>query len=438
MSDPKTSPETAVTSDPEASPETAVTGDPETSPETAVTGDPETSPETAVTSDPEASPETAVTSDPEASPETAVTSDPEASPEATVTRRRRRRRPWLWLLLLVVLVLLALAGGVVRYGWPPRLSGQQAQQTQKMQQMQQQFQALHNEVAKAQDAVQSLRHDLATATASVDSNHKAVDSNHKAISTLDQNAKGLQDSVGHLRNQISGGSQSVQLGAVERLLLMANDEIQLARDPVTADHALAAADRRLATLDSPRLFALRQVIAQERAVLKAVDEPDLAATALTLTQLIEQIPQLPLRTQPYAIKQELPDPTADHTQSQGGFARSWQNIGIALRSLFHLRRTDRPIEPMLTQAQATLAGQILSLRLDTARTALVQRNTQIYRSALDSAQHGLKLYYRVDAPSVQGQLDQLTKLSTLELNPPLPDISYSVGLLRELRDNPPS
>jgi len=390
--------------------------------------DPKTSPETAVTGDSEASPETTVTGDPEASPETTVTGDPEASPETTVTRRRR---PWLWLLLLVVLVFLALVGVIVRYGWPPRLSGQQAQQTQQTQQMQQQFQALHSEVAKAQDAVQSLRHDLATATAS-------VDSNHKAISTLDQNVKGLQDSVGHLGNQISGGSQSVQLGAVERLLLMANDEIQLARDPVTADHALAAAGRRLATLDSPRLYALRKAIAQERAVLKAIDEPDLTATALTLAQLIEQIPQLPLRTQPYAIKQELPDPTTDHTQSQGGFARSWQDIGIALRSLFHLRRTDRPIEPMLTQAQATLAGQILSLRLDTARTALVQRNTQIYRSALDSAQHELKLYYRVDAPSVHDQLDQLAKLSTLELNPPLPDISYSVDLLHTLRDNPPS
>lgn len=343
-------------------------------------------------------------------------SDPKSSPE---TSKPRRRRPWLWLLLFIVLVLLALAGWAGWFGWQLWQSGQQAQQ--------QQFGTLHSEVTQAHSEIQSLRQKLATATAS-------ANGDSQAIATLQQNVKNIGTSVDNLDNLVSGGRQRVQLDVVEQLLLIANSEVQLAHDPITAAHALTAADNHLAALNSPRLFELRKAIAQERAALKTVDAPDLTAAALSLSQLIEQVPQLPLRTQPHPLKETLPQ--ADHTKDEGWFTRGLQRIGAALRSLFHVRRTDHPIEPMLTQAQAPLVGQVLTLRLDTARAALVQRNTKVYRSELDSAQQWLQRYYREDDPSVQHQLDQLAKLAALDLNPPLPDISHSVELLRSLRDQP--
>lgn len=349
-------------------------------------------------------------------------SNPEASSE-TANRRRRQPPLWSWL-LLVVLVILVLAGWGSWRGWQLWQAQQQTQQNQ--------FRTLSAQLEHTRGELKSLR-------SRIDAADNRAHQNDQSLTALQGRVDGIGHSVDSLGKVIGGGRQRVQMDEVEQLLLIANDEVQLVHDPVTARRALTAADNRLAAMDSPRLFDLRKAISQELAALNAVNEPDLTATALSLSQLIEHLPQQPLRAQPQAFKSAAPATaqasTNASTQAQGWFSRSWHRIGSALGSLFRLRRTDHPIQPMLTAAQAPLVGEVLRLRLDTARTALIDRNTQLYRSELDSAQQWLKRYYRIDDPAVKNGLLQLAQMAALDLNPPLPDISQSLELLRSLREN---
>lgn len=345
-------------------------------------------------------------------------SDPKASPD-TANTRRRQPPLWLWLLLVLLAILVLVGWGSWR-GWQLWQAQQRAQQDQ--------FRTLNTQIEHTRSELKSLRSRVSDATSHT---HQ----NDESLTALQSRVDDIGRSVDSLGKLIGGGRQRLQMDEVEQLLLTANDEVLLAHDPVTARHALTAADNRLAAMDSPRLFDLRKAISQELAALNAVNEPDLTAAALSLSQLIDQLPQRPLRTQPQAFKNVAPTTTQTSTQAQGWFSRGWHRIGSALRSLFYLRRTDHPIQPMLTAAQAPLVGEVLRLRLDTARTALVEHNTQLYRSELNSAQQWLKRYYRIDDPAVQNGLQQLSQLSALDLNPPLPDIGQSLELLRSLRDN---
>jgi len=354
---------------------------------------------------------------------TAASDSPASAPSTRATRRRLALGLWL---LLVLVAALALAGWA---GWRGWLALQATLQTQ--------HEALH----QVESRLQTTRSDLDTLQAKLADARQTSRHDSLRIAGLQGRVEDVERSVGTLGNVVSGGRQRVQLDVVEQLLLSANDAVQLAHDPVTARRALAAADARLGQLDSPRLFALRKTLAQERAALKAVDEPDLTAAGVKLGQLIDASAKLPLSVQPHPSTPAPVDhgggggnrsgSTAD--DAGGWLQRGTRRVLHALRALFHVRRTDHPIEPMLSAQQTPLVGIVLALRLESARGALLRRDTTLYRSALKSAADWLHTYYRVDAPAVGGALDTLRQLAALDLDPPLPDISASVEQLRALR-----
>src|SRR3546814_237970 len=100
--------------------------------------------------------------------------------------------------------------------------------------------------------------------------------------------------VGQLKEELAGGRAHFELAAIEQLLLLANDRLQIARDVPSAIVAINEADARLAALKGPRLFPVRQILSKEKAALQSVTLPDYAGAALTLSSLIERAPRLPL------------------------------------------------------------------------------------------------------------------------------------------------
>ena len=107
------------------------------------------------------------------------------------------------------------------------------------------------------------------------------------------------------------------------------------------------------------------------------------------------------------------------------------------QAVFIVRRTDKPVDRLLPQEQEVLVQQLLALKLESARAALLQNDTATFRSALDSSLQWLADYYLIDDPAVSATRAELQRLRGLELDPPLPDLSRSVGLLRAYLDAMP-
>lgn len=240
--------------------------------------------------------------------------------------------------------------------------------------------------------------------------------------------------VGMLREEVGGGRVRVQLAVIEQLLMLANDRLQLGREIPTTIAALEAADARLAALKDPRLFAVREAIAQERAALQAVPAVDEVGAALMLSGLIDRAPRLPLSAQaPTRFTAEAPTPDA-LPEDASAWTRAWAAVKRAVSSAFTIRRAEGPSPQLLGEEQSALVRQMFALKLEAARLALLQRNATSLREICASASRWLDDYFRADDPAVIAAHADLQRLQALQLSPPLPDISRSLQLLRGLAE----
>lgn len=246
----------------------------------------------------------------------------------------------------------------------------------------------------------------------------------------------IDDSVallGRISEELSGGRTRFQLAAVEQLLLLANDRLQLQHDVKSALAALDMADARLARFSDPQLFAVREALAQERAALRAVPVADLTSATLNLASLIARAPALPLASHAPA---QFASPSARESASAGdpagaGWQRVLQAVQATARSLFTIRREDntRAMRMLPPEAEAVVYD-LLILRLEGARVALLGGNTVAMREQLRSAADWLATEFKSDDPGVLATRAELDRLQGLELAPPLPDISRSLAALR--------
>lgn len=342
----------------------------------------------------------------------------ESAPAAAAPTRRTSRMK----LLLRGLVLLAVLGSLGYGGW--RLWQMRADQLETLEQQDALLRRINRQLGLQQSQVDALEGRLADVAQSARNNTDEIGG---AQGRLD----GVEQSLQHLQSAVEGGSTRMQLLAVQQLLLIANDRAQLASDARTAAAALALAQERLGELADPRLLEIRKAIADERAALSAVPSIDVQGTALSLGALIERTAQLPLRVQ-------VPDEFAPHPQAAAPApetAGSWrarlaQRLHDVLTTLFTVRRTDRPLDPLLAPEQEHLVGAVFVLKLETARAALLDGDPQVYNDALQSAVRWLAHYYRKDDPSVEAVQAELERLQALQIRPPLPDLSRSLSLLR--------
>ncbi|AXQ31236.1 hypothetical protein D0B54_22250 [Solimonas sp. K1W22B-7] len=240
--------------------------------------------------------------------------------------------------------------------------------------------------------------------------------------------------VGNLNEAVAGGRGRFVMASIENLLLLANDRLQIAGDVRSALVALQEADARIAGMRDPRLFNVRQALAEERAALQAVPQPDYAGAALTLSSLASRAAQMPLRARApdhYETAMQAPAAAAPGTTR---WQRLKQSVGQALHGMFTLRRNQGPAARLLAPQEEALVHQVLMLRLEAARVALLRGDTVSFRDACSGASRWLRDYFRAEDPAVQGALGELERLQPLELSPPLPELTRSLALLRAHMD----
>lgn len=257
----------------------------------------------------------------------------------------------------------------------------------------------------------------------------------QSLSEFERRLEQTGQKLTQLSESLQGGRFGMQLAEVEQVLFLASERLQLAGDVASAQRALGLADRRLAALSDPRVFKLRQAIANDQRALSSVPKVDRAAAALALSSLISQAPWLPLVG-------EVPDryeatdvaPDVDETR---WWRRAWQRIAESVLGIVRIQRKSAPIEPLLAPEQQGLVQTILLLKLEGTRAALLSGDTRQFRVGLRSTIDWLRTQYRQTDPAVASAIAELQAQQDLELSPPLPDLSASLEALAALR-TPPS
>lgn len=219
------------------------------------------------------------------------------------------------------------------------------------------------------------------------------------------------------------------LTEIEQILLLANQQLQIANNVSGALAALQLADVKLQRLDRPQFVPLRRALARDMDRLKAVPFVDVAGISLRLDQAIGSVDALPL-----ALEERLPQTTPEAPpKDEPGWRRFLREIWQDIRQLVRIENLDRPEAPLLGPQEQFFLRENLKLRLLSARFNLLFRDQANFRADLSAADRWLKKYFDTRAKPVQSMLTLLTELRKTEMGAELPGIAGSMDAVRVLQ-----
>ena len=258
---------------------------------------------------------------------------------------------------------------------------------------------------------------------------RSSENQHEKLKQLSSELTQSRVQLGELTDKVEGGLRRWKLLEIQGLLLTANERLLLNKDVEGAQQALELASDRLAALNDPRLFKVREQIVNELAALNALPKPDFEGMTLTLNNLIQQVPKLPLA-------KTVPSEFAMGTNKKEGGSDDapWRHFldsaGQALSNMVTIRRDKTAYKPLMPPEQKFFLVQNLQLKLQSARLSLLQRESQGFSQSLDEAGEWLRTFFDKNDPAVAGALKTVSQLKKVELAWDNPDISGSVESLK--------
>jgi uroporphyrin-3 C-methyltransferase len=219
------------------------------------------------------------------------------------------------------------------------------------------------------------------------------------------------------------------LAEVEQVLLIANQQLQLAGNVKAALIALETADARLARMDRPQLTTLRRVINQDMERLKAAPYADVVGMALRLDNVMNQVDTLSL-----AMEQRPARPNSELDSAGAGFwQRLWREGRRDLHDLIRIQNVEKPEVPLLSPDQAFFVRENLKFRLLGARLSLLAHDEASFRADLKAASEWLARYYDDGNKTVATAQSTLKQLLQSDIGGQLPDISASLDAARNFK-----
>jgi uncharacterized protein HemX len=220
----------------------------------------------------------------------------------------------------------------------------------------------------------------------------------------------------------------------EYLLSVANQKLHLVGDVRAVLAAMEAADQRLHDSGDPAVFRVREALASEIDVLKKFHAPDVVGISAKLLTMEKKVRELPLflphgdAAKARADKSPKTEAEAEDSEETGPLGSAFKDF----KDLVTVRRTDRPITAVLTPEEAEGIRQILLLKLETTRSALLRSDDDLFKASLNSALEWLEANFDTAAELTQELEAGLKELQGETLRVPFPDVGNSLNLLRNI------
>jgi uroporphyrin-III C-methyltransferase len=241
---------------------------------------------------------------------------------------------------------------------------------------------------------------------------------------------GLEKNIAALVSQNNGGNDDWQLAEIEYLLFIASHRLRLQADVSMALSALQAADDRLKDNDDPRLLRVREGIAKDANALKAVNIIDIAGLSLFLSDLVDRVNQLPLQKTKLEAETSASVAVKKSTKWEQLKSSVWQEI----KDLVIISRRGNETIATLMPEQKYFLFQNLRLQLESARYAVLRRDSYNLQVSIEIITDWLNNYFDISDNGVANILDSLAQMKSLELNPVLPNIGSLQVLHMHMND----
>ena len=257
---------------------------------------------------------------------------------------------------------------------------------------------------------------------------QSIDAVKTQITTLDDSQKTLAESVSSLNEEkaMSGGDVEYYwaMSEISHLLNIANQQALLGQSATRAEVALGLADSRIEALHDYRLHPLRALLAKERLALSSIAKVDIAGLNLKLQSALAGVDSLQV-VMAEAINDRSDAPVTHSDDAEDALNKVWQEM----KSLVVIRHQEEGATAVLVPEQRYFLFQNLSLKLESARLALLSGEQSVFDASVQSAISWLTLYFEGDKRDAM--LSLLTALDKAKIESSLPDISASLIWLQE-------
>jgi uroporphyrin-3 C-methyltransferase len=364
-------------------------------------------------------------------------------PAKTPAPKKPRSMAWVGYLILLGVIGLAVGGWFLLQELRSRQEGLGGQLTDKGQQVQEvthQLSSVQSELAALHSQVATLQTQFSGTDAKFE--RRLTEQAEQLDVKLDAARAELGEAVQTIQRQLNKSRGDLLITDAEYLLSVANQKLNLVGDVKSVLAAMEAADQKLHESADPAVYKVREVLAGEMAALRKIQAPDVVGVSSRLIALERKVPGLPLIL-PHAgtvkqhetAKTQAKDKEKPSTPAAEGEVERGDALDSALEGLKDLvtvRRTDQPVEALLTPEQVEALRQLLLMKLESTRAALLRNDEQLYRDSLAAASEWVEQHFDGKAAETQAMLEELRALSDRSLNVAYPDISKSMLMLQNI------
>ncbi|BAJ03814.1 uroporphyrinogen-III C-methyltransferase [Shewanella violacea] len=216
------------------------------------------------------------------------------------------------------------------------------------------------------------------------------------------------------------------------LVRMAGNKLWLEKDPSTSASLLKAADDRIESMKDPSLMPLRKALASDIASVSAIKLTDIAGTALTLDNMIENLQNLPLNRVDVtnaANRPTNPEMTESIDDWQENLATSWKSF---MDDFVVIRKRTTDITPILTSDQQWYLVENIRNKLLQSQLALYRQDQVNYRQSLTLARKWVYQYFDLSDTQTKETLAAIDALITLKIQTPGINHFKSTPMLQQL------
>ena len=347
-----------------------------------------------------------------------------AKPVSRSSRQQKTARKRI--ALAVVLLLPLIAGGLF-------LGYQQLLLQSQLSALQLENQQLDQNLSQQNAELQQLRQEQQAPVEPLTIDDSAV---RELEGQVSQEFRQLEQQLAQVQSQqllnSSAADQEWKILEAEYLLGVANRKLQLEDDLDAAVFLLGRADQALLASNKQNVFAVRQAIASELSVLKAVQPFDREGIYLSIDNLLTQVDSIDLLN---SMQQSFENRRSNESEDVllSNDTASAIDSGLAfLGSIFVWRKWDETPEAMLAPGQDGFIKQNLQLMLGQAQLALLMRDNNLYQQSLLKSRSWLQRYAVTDSAVGQTLAQELDRLLVIDVDPVLPALGQSLSLIGQL------
>ena len=194
--------------------------------------------------------------------------------------------------------------------------------------------------------------------------------------------------------------------ATQQLLLTGNKEATI--------KSLKSIESRLNQFDKPELVPLKQAISTDLIALsQGASNVNITSTAVMISSLEGRVDGLKTLLEGVLTKPDAPDAASNPNVSW--WQNVWNGIKDSFKGLVEVRKLDNKDAMLISPEQSEYLKENIRLHLVSARIALMQQQSELYKSELQAVDTAMRRYYDTNDKLTKDWLADLAQVQQVQL-----------------------